>query len=92
MELELLFAETNWRGALALLEQWRGLELMQRGWLRLPRGSARFLSRFGRWGADLEPAFTAAELRLFALIDLASGAAADKQAIAERLQIPAPTE
>ena len=88
MELELLFAETNWRGALALLEQWRGLELMQRGWLRLPRGSARFLSRFGRWGADLEPAFTAAELRLFALIDLASGAAADKQAIAERLQIP----
>ena len=88
MELELLFAETNWRGALALLEQWRGLELMQRGWLRLPRGSACFLSRFGRWGADLEPAFTAAELRLFALIDLASGAAADKQAIAERLQIP----
>ena len=88
MELELLFAETNWRGALLLLEQWRGLELLQRGWQRLPRGSARFLIRFGRWGADLEPAFTAAELRLFALIDLAPGAAADKQAIAERLQIP----
>ena len=88
MELELLFAETNWRGALLLLEQWRGLELLQRGWQRLPRGSARFLSRFGRWGAALEPAFTAAELMLFALIDLAPGAAADKQAIAERLQIP----
>ena len=88
MELELLFAESNWRGALLLLAQWRGLELLQRGWRRLPRGSARFLSRFGRWGADLEPAFTAAELRLFALIDLAPGAAADKQAIAERLQIP----
>ena len=88
MELELLFAETNWRGALLLLEQWRGLELLQRGWQRLPRGSARFLSRFGRWGADFEPAFTAADLRLFALIDLAPGAAADKQAIAERLQIP----
>lgn len=88
MELELLFAETNWRGALLLLEQWRGLELLQRGWQRLPRGSARFLSRFGRWGAALEPAFSAAELRLFALIDLAPGAAADKQVIAERLQIP----
>ncbi|MCP9923345.1 CCA tRNA nucleotidyltransferase [Synechococcus lacustris] len=88
MELELLFAETNWRGALLLLEQWRGLELLQRGWQRLPRGSARFLSRFGRWGADLEPAFSAAELRLFALIDLAPSAAVDKQAIAERLQIP----
>ena len=88
MELELLFAETNWRGALLLLEQWRGLELMQRGWRRLPRGSARFLSRFGRWGAALEPAFSAADLRLFALIDLAPGTAADKQAIAERLQIP----
>lgn len=88
MELELLFAETNWQGALALLEQWRGLELLQRGWRRLPRGSARFLSRFGRWGTALEPAFTAAELRLFALIDLAPGVVADKQAIAERLQIP----
>ena len=88
MELELLFAETNWRGALLLLEQWRGLELLQRGWQRLPRGSARFLSRFGRWGAALEPAFSAADLRLFALIDLAPGTAADKQAIAERLQIP----
>ena len=88
MELELLFAETNWRGALLLLEQWRGLELLQRGWQRLPRGSARFLSRFGRWGAVLEPAFTTADLRLFALIDLAPGAAADKQAIAERLQLP----
>lgn len=88
MELELLFAETNWRGAALLLEQWRGLELLQRGWRRLPRGSARFLSRFGRWGAALEPAFSVAELRLFALIDLAPGAAADKQVIAERLQIP----
>ena len=88
MELELLFAESNWRGALLLLEQWRGLELLQRGWRRLPRGSARFLSRFGRWGAALEPAFTAVDLRLFTLIDLAPGAAADKQAIAERLQLP----
>ncbi|WP_295458576.1 CCA tRNA nucleotidyltransferase [Synechococcus sp. UW140] len=88
MELELLFAETNWRGALALLEQWRGLELLQRGWQQLPAASSRYLSRFGRWGADLEPAFTAVDLRLFALIDLAPGAAADKQAIAERLQIP----
>ena len=88
MELELLFAETNWRGALLLLEQWRGLELLQRGWRRLPRGSARFLSRFGRWGAALEPAVTAADLRLFALIDLAPGVVADKQAISERLQIP----
>jgi poly(A) polymerase len=88
MELELLFAETNWQGALALLEQWRGLELLQRGWRRLPRGSARYLSRFGRWGTALEPAFTAAELRLLALIDLAPGVVADKQAIAERLQLP----
>ena len=88
MELELLFAETNWRGALVLLEQWRGLELLQRGWQRLPRGSARFLSRFGRWGAALEPAFTAVDLRLFALIDSAPGAAADKQVIGERLQLP----
>ena len=88
MELELLFAETNWRGALALLEQWRGLELMQRGWQRLPVASGRYLSRFGRWGAALEPAFSAADLRLFALIDLAPGVVADKQAIAERLQIP----
>ena len=88
MELELLFAETNWRGALLLLEQWRGLELLQRGWQRLPRGSARFLSRFGSWGAALEPAFSAVELRLFALIDLAPGVVADKQTIAERLQLP----
>ena len=88
MELELLFAETNWQGALALLEQWRGLELMQRGWQRLPVASGRYLSRFGRWGAALEPAFSAADLRLFALIDLAPGVVADKQAIAERLQIP----
>ena len=88
MELELLFAETNWRGALLLLEQWRGLELLQRGWRRLPRGSARFLSRFGSWGAALEPAFSAVELRLFALIDLAPGVVADKQTIAERLQLP----
>ena len=88
MELELLFAETNWQGALALLEQWRGLELLQRGWQQLPAASGRYLSRFGRWGAALEPAFTAADLRLFALIDLAPGVVADKQAIAERLQIP----
>ncbi len=88
MELELLFAETNWQGALALLEQWRGLELLQRGWQQLPAASGRYLSRFGRWGAALEPAFTAAELRLFALIDLAPGDVANKQAIAERLQIP----
>ena len=88
MELELLFAETNWRGALLLLEQWRGLELLQRGWQQLPAASGRYLSRFGRWGAALEPAFSAADLRLFALIDLAPGVVADKQAIAERLQIP----
>ena len=55
MELELLFSENCWRPALRLLEAWRALELIQRGWEALPRRSEMWLQRLGPWGHAIIP-------------------------------------
>jgi poly(A) polymerase len=86
MELELLFSESCWRSAIALLESWRGLELIQRGWKALPPRSPAWLQRLGQWGHAIDPNWSAEELRLVGLLWLMP-----KQenllAIAERLQL-----
>jgi poly(A) polymerase len=64
MELELLFSESCWRSALKCLENWRGLELIQRGWQALPARTQAWLQRLGHWGHAIDPAWSAEELRL----------------------------
>lgn len=86
MELELLFSESCWRSALQLLEKWRGLELIQRGWKRLPARSAAWLQRLGQWGHAIDPAWSAEELRLVGLLRLVPDQD-NLLAVAERLQL-----
>ena len=86
MELELLFAESGWRSALQLLEKWRGLELIQRGWKTLPARSTAWLQRLGQWGHAIDPAWSAEELRLVGLLRLVPDQD-NSLAVAERLQL-----
>ncbi|MEN9877577.1 MAG: tRNA nucleotidyltransferase/poly(A) polymerase [Cyanobacteriota bacterium] len=87
MELELLFEEHCWRQALGVLEGWGGLGLLQRGWRHLPVGSGRRLARLGHWGAALDPAWSAPELRLVGLLELLPGDLSVRLELAQRLQL-----
>ena len=86
MELELLFSENCWRQALRLLETWRALELIQRGWRALPQRSDVWLQRLGQWGHAIDPNWSTEELRLVGLLWLVPQQN-DLLAIAERLQL-----
>ena len=86
MELELLFSESCWRSAIELLESWRGLELIQRGWQALPARSAAWLQRLGRWGKAIHPNWSAEELRLVGLLWLVP-LQQNLLGVAERLQL-----
>ena len=86
MELELLFSEDCWRQAVRLLEAWRALELMQRGWTALPQRSDVWLQRLGQWGHAIDPNWSSEELRLVGLLWLVPHQN-NLLAIAERLQL-----
>ena len=86
MELERLFSESCWRSAVELLESWRGLELIPRGWRALPGRSAAWLQRLGQWGHAIDPAWSAEELRLVGLLWLMPHQD-NLLAIAKRLQL-----
>ena len=86
MELELLFSESCWRSAIELLESWRGLELIQRGWQALPARSTAWLQRLGQWGHAIDPNWSAEELRLVGLLRLMPDQD-NLLAVAERLQL-----
>ena len=86
MELELLVSETCWRRALRLLEAWRALELIQRGWEALPRRSEAWLQRLSQWGHAISPHWSPEELRLVGLLWLIPHQD-NLLAIAERLQL-----
>ena len=87
MELELLMREACWKKALLLLKNWRGLELLQPGWQQLPKGTAAYLMRLGRWGEMLTPTCKASDLRLVGLLDLMPAKGNVKLRIAQRLQL-----
>ncbi|QNJ07658.1 poly(A) polymerase [Synechococcus sp. Minos11] len=86
MELELLLSESCWRSAVELLESWRGLELIQRGWKALPPRSSAWLQRLGQWGHAIDPNWSAEELRLVGLLWLVPHQY-NLVAIAKRLQL-----
>jgi poly(A) polymerase len=86
MELELLLSESCWRSAVELLESWRGLELIQRGWKALPPRSPAWLQRLGKWGHAIDPNWSAEELRLVGLLWLIPNQD-NLLAVAERLQL-----
>ena len=86
MELELLFSENCWRQALRLLEAWRALELIQRGWRSITPRSEVWLQRLGQWGHAISPNWSAEELRLVGLLWLIPHQN-NLLAIAERLQL-----
>ena len=86
MELELLFSENCWRSALKLLEEWSALELIQRCWTALPRGSDLRLHQLGQWGHAITPNWSPQELRLVGLLWLVPQHK-NLLAIAERLQL-----